>query len=81
MKRLFLINDFEVFFVGSNGGQISPNCDVISSIIDWFESTIFSIKNDEWDNGGVRRLTIEIEFDNSFEDSGGDEDNEDKQGE
>jgi len=77
MKRFFLINDFEAFFVGSNGGQISPNCDVISSIIDWFESTIFSIKNDEWDNGGVRRLTIEIEFDDSFEDDG----DEDKQGE
>ncbi len=44
------------------------------------ESTRFSIKNDEWDDGGVRRLIIEIEFDNSFEEgSGGDED--DKQGE
>lgn len=57
------------FFFG-NGGQISPNCDVISSIIDWlsivFGWTIFSIKNDEWDDGGVKRLTIDIEFDDSF---------------
>jgi hypothetical protein len=73
----FFDKRFRLFFTG-NGGQISPNCDVISSIIDWFESTIFSIKNDEWDNGGVRRLTIEIEFDDSFESDG---DVDDKQGE
>ncbi len=50
---------------------------MISSIIDWFESTRFSIKNDEWDNGGVRRFTMEIEFDNDSFESGED----DKQGE
>ena len=57
-------------FLG-NGGQISPNCDVISSMIDWL-----SIKYGELDDdGGVRRLTIDIDF----EDSVGDDD--DKQGE
>lgn len=50
------------------GGQISPNSDVILSIIDWsigFDSTIFSIRNEEKcdgaDDGGVRRLTIGID--------------------
>ncbi len=73
----FFDRRFRFFLGGITGGQISPNCDVISSIIDWFESTRFSMKNDEWDNGGVRRLTIEIECDDSFEDGG----DEDKQGE
>jgi hypothetical protein len=67
------------FFFGK-GGQISPNCDVISSMIDWLVIRGFSMKNDEWhDVGGVRRLTIDIELDNDDDDSlGGDDD---KQGE
>ncbi len=60
-----------------NGGYISPNCDVISSNIDWsFRLFSFKYDDDECDNGEVRRLTIEFEFDNSI----GHDDN-DKQGE
>ena len=54
--RVLLRDDDE-----GNGGQISPNFAVISSIIDWLDSTRFSIRNEEWhDDGGVRRLTIEL---------------------
>ncbi len=61
------------FFFGK-GGQISPNCDVISSMMDWL------VISGEWHEvGGVRRLTIEIELDKDDDDSlGGDDD---KQGE
>jgi hypothetical protein len=75
----FFDRRFRLFF--GKGGQISPNCDVISSIIDWLLMRGFSIKtDDEWhDAGGVRRLTIDIEFDN--DDSLGGDDDDDKQGE
>lgn len=51
--------------IGGIEGQISPNSDVILSIIDWllpFDSTILSIKKDEKyeGDGGVNRLTIGI---------------------
>jgi hypothetical protein len=56
---------FRDFF--RNGGHISPNWDVISSIIDWsFRLVSIAYDGDECDNGGVRRFTIEIEFDNSL---------------
>lgn len=78
---IFFDERFRLFF--GRGGQISPNCDVISSIIDWllivFECTIFSMENDECDDGGVKRLTIDIEFDDSlrFDNSFGDDDDDD----
>ncbi len=64
VERSFFDKRFRDFF--GNGGHISPNCDVISSIIDW-SFRLFSTKyDDDVDDGGVRRLTIEIEFDNSL---------------
>jgi hypothetical protein len=78
-ETIFFGKRFRGFFGGIVGGQISPNCEVISSIIDWFESTKFSIINDEWDNGGVSKFTMEIEFnDDSFRGGDGEEE---KQGE
>jgi len=58
----------ERFLRDGNGGQISPNVEVISSIIDWFGS----IGYDEWhdedddDDGGVRRLTIDTDIELVF---------------
>lgn len=86
---IFFVTRLRLFFVdGNNGGQISPNSDVIWSIIDSCGSMTFSAIEDDDDDdddeedegGGVRRLTMAIE-------EGGDslvariDNDEDKQGE
>lgn len=50
LGTIFLYTRARLGFDDGNDGQISPNSDVILSIIDWlfdFDSTILSIKNDE----------------------------------
>jgi hypothetical protein len=65
-------------FLG-RGGQISPNCEVISSIIACcccmavsiaVVLLLLSMRNDECDDGGLSRLTIDIDIE-AHESGGG----------